>query len=100
MTRRSDIVKIFAIAAVLAKMFYYLAYYGLACPENVCHVTASRGCALDLLAYGRRSFERCHGQSCYELHKKLPFRKAIRSGAENGTLIEGTLVAKWRLPLG
>ena len=39
MTRRSDIAKIFAIAAVLAMVFYYLAHYGLACPENVCDVT-------------------------------------------------------------
>jgi hypothetical protein len=39
MTRRSDIVKILAIAAVLAKVFYYLAHYGLACAENACRVT-------------------------------------------------------------
>jgi hypothetical protein len=39
MTRRSDIAKIFAIAAVLAMVFDYLAHYGLACPENVCDVT-------------------------------------------------------------
>jgi hypothetical protein len=39
MTRRSDIVKIVAIAAVLAMVFYYLAHYGLTCPENVCDVT-------------------------------------------------------------
>jgi hypothetical protein len=38
MTRRSDIVKIFAVAAVLAMVFYYLAHYGLTCPENVCDV--------------------------------------------------------------
>jgi hypothetical protein len=38
MTRLSDGVKIFAIVAVLAKAFYYLAHYGLACPENVCDV--------------------------------------------------------------
>ena len=38
MTRRSDIVKIFAVAAVLAMVFYYLARYGLTCPENVCDV--------------------------------------------------------------
>jgi hypothetical protein len=29
MTRRSDIAKIFAIAAVLAGAFYYLAHHGL-----------------------------------------------------------------------
>jgi predicted PurR-regulated permease PerM len=43
MTRLSDIVKIFAIAALLAMVLYYLVYYlahyGLACPENVCDVT-------------------------------------------------------------
>jgi hypothetical protein len=39
MTRRSDIVKIFTIAAALAIVFYYLAHYGLACPENVCDFT-------------------------------------------------------------
>jgi hypothetical protein len=39
MTRRSDIVKIFAVAAVLAIVLYYLVHYGLTCPENVCDVT-------------------------------------------------------------
>jgi hypothetical protein len=68
MTRRSDIVKIFAIAAVMAMVFYYLAHFGLACPENVCDV---RGCALGLLAQARRSFERCRGQSCCELHESI-----------------------------
>jgi hypothetical protein len=38
MTRRSDILKIFAIAAVLAMVFYHLAHYGLACPDNVCDI--------------------------------------------------------------
>jgi hypothetical protein len=32
MTRRSDILKIFAIAAILAAGFYYLAHYGLHLP--------------------------------------------------------------------
>jgi hypothetical protein len=78
-TRRANIVKIFASFAVLAMIFYYLAHYGLACPEDVQDIAdkrlASSGGALDPLAYGRRSFERCRGQSCYELHEKLPFRK-------------------------
>jgi hypothetical protein len=39
MTRRSDIIMIFPIAAVVAIVFYYLAHYGLTCPENVCDVT-------------------------------------------------------------
>jgi hypothetical protein len=34
-TRRANIVKIFASFAVLAMIFYYLAHYGLACPEDV-----------------------------------------------------------------
>jgi hypothetical protein len=29
MTRRSDVIKIFAIAALLGAAFYYLAHYGL-----------------------------------------------------------------------
>ena len=34
MTRRSDIVKIFAIAALLGVAFYYLAHYGLSWPQR------------------------------------------------------------------
>jgi hypothetical protein len=33
MTRRSDIIKIFAIAALLGIGFYYLAHYGLSWPQ-------------------------------------------------------------------
>jgi hypothetical protein len=33
MTRRSDILKIFVIAAVLAGALYYLAHYGLHLPS-------------------------------------------------------------------
>jgi hypothetical protein len=33
MTRRSDILKVFAVAAVLAGTFYYLANYGLHPPS-------------------------------------------------------------------
>jgi hypothetical protein len=38
-TRRSDIIKIFAIAAIPVMLFDYLAHYGLACPDDVCDVT-------------------------------------------------------------
>ena len=34
MTRRSDIIKIFAIAALLGVAFYYLAHYGLSWPQR------------------------------------------------------------------
>jgi hypothetical protein len=34
MTRRSDIIKIFAIAAILGIAFYYLAHYGLSLPQR------------------------------------------------------------------
>jgi hypothetical protein len=34
MTRRSDIIKIFAIAALLGIAFYYLAHYGLSWPQR------------------------------------------------------------------
>jgi len=32
MTRRSDIIKIFVLAALLGAVFYYLAHYGLSLP--------------------------------------------------------------------
>jgi hypothetical protein len=35
MTRRSDILKIFAVAAVLALVLYYLAHYGLHLPSEI-----------------------------------------------------------------
>ena len=34
MTRRSDIIKIFAIAAILGFAFYYLGHYGLSLPQR------------------------------------------------------------------
>lgn len=34
MTRRSDIIKIFVFAALLAALFYYLANYGLSWPQS------------------------------------------------------------------
>ena len=35
MTRRSDIIKIFVIAALLGVLFYYLAHYGLSVPQSI-----------------------------------------------------------------
>ena len=35
MTRRSDIIKIFAIVVVLGIAFYYLAQYGLSLPPGL-----------------------------------------------------------------
>jgi hypothetical protein len=35
MSRRSDILKIFAVAAVLAMALYYLAHYGLHLPSEI-----------------------------------------------------------------
>ena len=34
MTRRSDIIKIFIVAALLGAAFYYLAHYGLSLPQS------------------------------------------------------------------
>ena len=34
MTRRSDIIKILIIAALLGALFYYLAHYGLSWPQR------------------------------------------------------------------
>jgi hypothetical protein len=34
MTRRSDIIKIFVVAAVVGAAFYYLAHYGLSLPQS------------------------------------------------------------------
>jgi hypothetical protein len=34
MTRRSDVIKIFIIAALLGAGFYYLAHYGLSLPQS------------------------------------------------------------------
>ena len=34
MTRRSDIIKILVIAALLGALFYYLAHYGLSWPQR------------------------------------------------------------------
>jgi hypothetical protein len=35
MTRRSDIIKILVIAALLGVLFYYLAHYGLSVPQSI-----------------------------------------------------------------
>jgi hypothetical protein len=35
MTRRSDIIKILVIAALLGALFYYLAHYGLSVPQSI-----------------------------------------------------------------
>jgi hypothetical protein len=33
-TRRSDIIKVFIVAALLGAVFYYLAHYGLSLPHS------------------------------------------------------------------
>ena len=45
MTRRSDILTIFAVAAVLALVFYYLAHYGLHLPSEIEPMDAPRSTA-------------------------------------------------------